>query len=55
MNDGWEADEEDAVTITLQLCLDESLPAEFPHCTVTRPHGAALGEGDLKPLGAGRG
>ncbi|CAI9159869.1 unnamed protein product [Rangifer tarandus platyrhynchus] len=29
MNDGREADGEDAA-ITLQLCLDESLPAEFP-------------------------
>lgn len=27
----------------------------FLHCEVTRPHGAALGEGDLKPLGVGRG
>ena len=27
----------------------------FLHCNVTRPHGAALGEGDPKPLGAGRG
>ena len=29
MSDGREADEEDAA-INLQLCLDESLPAEFP-------------------------
>lgn len=44
MNDGREADDEDSA-ITLQLCPDES----FLHCTVTRPHGAALGEGDLSP------